>query len=419
MAQDTTKENTLVAFYNERITEPSTNDEVYGYWLFALGLVASVVGVVFFMYSGTYPRPPASEGGTYWLLREIGGVFIGVGFPLLLGGVAIRLPLRQLATRVVGVGVVLCLAAVLWFIVVYPAGGWPVSTGHTGVIGLYTVGLAAIGIASIVVPMLSRAETETESERVTREQDKAERSELEAEKAELEERTTELGADLESAREERDEAAAATEAAEAELEALRQSKARFEIYRDRGGGHRWRLRHRNGNIIATSGEAYASRQKAQQGMHSVMRNALGAAVMTIEPEDPETIEGETETDPIEIESRAEFELYEDAAGEYRWRLVHDNGNIIADSGEGYASKSNVRRAMDSVRKHAEAADYLRIDPTGFEVYRDAAGEYRWRLVHQNGEILADSGQGYASRQKARQGVDSVRDNAGEADIEEQ
>jgi uncharacterized protein YegP (UPF0339 family) len=419
MAQDTTKENTLVAFYNERITEPSTNDEVYGYWLFALGLVASVVGVVFFMYSGTYPRPPASEGGTYWLLREIGGVFIGVGFPLLLGGVAIRLPLRQLATRVVGVGVVLCLAAVLWFIVVYPAGGWPVSTGHTGVIGLYTVGLAAIGIASIVVPMLSRAETETESERVTREQDKAERSGLEAEKAELEERTTELGADLESAREERDEAAAATEAAEAELEALRQSKARFEIYRDRGGGHRWRLRHRNGNIIATSGEAYASRQKAQQGMHSVMRNALGAAVMTIEPEDPETIEGETETDPIEIESQAEFELYEDAAGEYRWRLVHDNGNIIADSGEGYASKSNVRRAMDSVRKHAEAADYLRIDPTGFEVYRDAAGEYRWRLVHQNGEILADSGQGYASRQKARQGVDSVRDNAGEADIEEQ
>ena len=417
MAQDTTKENALVSFYNERITEPSTSDEVYGYWLFVLGLVASVVGVVFFMYSGVYPRPPASEGGSYWLLREIGGVFVGVGFPLLLGGVAIRFPLRQLATRIVGVGVILCLAAVLWFIVVYPAGGWPVATGHTGVIGLYTVGLAVIGLASIVVPMLSRAETETESEREAREQDEAERSELEARKVELEEETSELEADLETTREERDDAMAATEATEAELETLRESKARFEIYKDKGGGHRWRLRHRNGNIIATSGEAYASRQKCQQGMHSVMRNALGAAVMTVGPETDET---DTEApEPIELESHAEFELYEDNAGEYRWRLVHDNGNIIADSGEGYASKSNVKRAMDSVRKHAESADYLKIDPTGFEIYRDAAGEWRWRLVHENGEILADSGQGYASRQKARQGVDSVRDNAGEADIEEQ
>jgi len=30
-----------------------------------------------------------------------------------------------------------------------------------------------------------------------------------------------------------------------------------------------------------------------------------------------------------------FELYQDRAGEYRWRLRHDNRNIIADSGEGY------------------------------------------------------------------------------------
>ncbi len=154
-------------------------------------------------------------------------------------------------------------------------------------------------------------------------------------------------------------------------------------------------------------------------MHSVMRNSIGADVLTIEPDDPEEIIEETETEPIELESQASFEIFEDKAGEWRWRLVHDNGNIIADSGEGYASKSNIKRAMDGVRKHAAAADYLRIDPTGFEVYRDAAGEWRWRLVHENGNILADSGEGYASRQKARQGIDSVRSNAGEAEIEEQ
>ncbi len=405
MAQGSTDGNALVSFYADHITEPSTNDEVYGYWVFVLGLLASVVGIALFLYSSTFTRPPASEGGTYWLLREVGVVFAGVGIPLLLGGVAIRLPLRKLATRIVGLGVVICLAAILWFITVYPASGWPTNTGHTGVIALYTIGIAIIGLASVFVPMLSRAETETASERAARE---AEERADEAARAELEE-----------ARAERDEARAASEVATAELESLKQSKARFEIYQDRGGGHRWRLRHRNGNIIATSGEAYSSRQKCQQGMHSVIRNALGAGIMKIEPDDPGTVESETETEPIEIESQAAFELYEGDAGEYRWRLRHDNGNIIADSGEGYASKSNAKRAMAGVRNHADSADYLKIDPAGFEIYRDNGGEWRWRLVHENGRILADSGEGYASRQKARQGVDSVRSNAGDAEIEEQ
>jgi len=30
--------------------------------------------------------------------------------------------------------------------------------------------------------------------------------------------------------------------------------------------------------------------------------------------------------------------YRDAAGEYRWRRIADNGNVIADSGEGYRHK---------------------------------------------------------------------------------
>lgn len=38
------------------------------------------------------------------------------------------------------------------------------------------------------------------------------------------------------------------------------------------------------------------------------------------------------------------ELYEDKHGEWRWRLVADNGAIIADGSEGYASKSNAKRA---------------------------------------------------------------------------
>ncbi|KAB1194047.1 DUF1508 domain-containing protein [Haloferax sp. MBLA0076] len=54
----------------------------------------------------------------------------------------------------------------------------------------------------------------------------------------------------------------------------------------------------------------------------------------------------------------------------------------------------------------------------FEVYVDAEGQYRWRLVHDNGNILADSGEGYASKQKAKQGIQSVKQNASEAEVVE-
>ena len=54
-------------------------------------------------------------------------------------------------------------------------------------------------------------------------------------------------------------------------------------------------------------------------------------------------------------SRASFELYEDAAGEWRWRLVHDNGNIIADGGEGYSSRQKARQGIDSVKRNARNA----------------------------------------------------------------
>jgi uncharacterized protein YegP (UPF0339 family) len=53
----------------------------------------------------------------------------------------------------------------------------------------------------------------------------------------------------------------------------------------------------------------------------------------------------------------------------------------------------------------------------FEVYEDEAGQYRWRLEHDNGTIIADSGEGYASKQKAKEGIESVKTNAPEADVE--
>ena len=53
---------------------------------------------------------------------------------------------------------------------------------------------------------------------------------------------------------------------------------------------------------------------------------------------------------------ATFEVFQDKADEWRWRLVATNGNIIADSGEGYASKQGVKRGIDSVKRSAAGAN---------------------------------------------------------------
>ncbi|MGQ4556149.1 HVO_2922 family protein [Halobellus sp. GM3] len=54
----------------------------------------------------------------------------------------------------------------------------------------------------------------------------------------------------------------------------------------------------------------------------------------------------------------------------------------------------------------------------FELFEDTAGKYRLRLVHTNGNIIADGGEGYATKQKAKQGIQSVKDNAPDAGVVE-
>ena len=49
----------------------------------------------------------------------------------------------------------------------------------------------------------------------------------------------------------------------------------------------------------------------------------------------------------------------------------------------------------------------------FEIYKDKAGEFRFRLKAANGEIIAAS-EGYSSKQGAQAGIDSVKNVAPDA-----
>ena len=55
----------------------------------------------------------------------------------------------------------------------------------------------------------------------------------------------------------------------------------------------------------------------------------------------------------------------------------------------------------------------------FELYLDRAGEFRWRLMHQNGQLIADSGEGYTTKANAINGINSVKENVPTASIDDQ
>ena len=51
----------------------------------------------------------------------------------------------------------------------------------------------------------------------------------------------------------------------------------------------------------------------------------------------------------------------------------------------------------------------------FEIYKDAAGKFRFRLRAPNGEIIA-TGEVYASKDGCQKGIESVKTNAAKAQI---
>ncbi|KQP51438.1 DUF1508 domain-containing protein [Methylobacterium sp. Leaf108] len=49
-----------------------------------------------------------------------------------------------------------------------------------------------------------------------------------------------------------------------------------------------------------------------------------------------------------------FELYRDAGGEWRWRLRAQNGNVIADCAEGYVRREDCEHGIGLVRRVGDA-----------------------------------------------------------------
>ena len=58
----------------------------------------------------------------------------------------------------------------------------------------------------------------------------------------------------------------------------------FEVYKDKGGEFRWRLRAVNKQVIATSGQGYKEKRDCMNGIESVKKNAADAKIEEVAAE---------------------------------------------------------------------------------------------------------------------------------------
>lgn len=121
---------------------------------------------------------------------------------------------------------------------------------------------------------------------------------------------------------------------------------KFEVKQVKSG-FKFNLKAGNGEIIAVS-EIYTSESTCLNGVESVRKNAPEA------PVEDQTVEN------FEQLKHPKFELYQDKAGEYRFRLKAKNGEIIA-TGESYKAKASCLNGIDSIKRNAPESPVVKIE----------------------------------------------------------
>ncbi len=108
----------------------------------------------------------------------------------------------------------------------------------------------------------------------------------------------------------------------------------------------------------------------------------------------------------------EYQVYKDKAGKFRFRLKAENNKIVAVS-EAYENKVGVLNGVESVQKNCVVAieditaEGPRIPNPKYQIFYDKACGYRFHLMAPNGEIIATS-EGYETKAGSLNGVEAVK-----------
>ena len=145
---------------------------------------------------------------------------------------------------------------------------------------------------------------------------------------------------------------------------------RLALYRD---GERVLSRDTSSSLLSGAVEAVEPVDRvapsvASKGRRLVSKAARrGRAVAETDGHVEMTQSDGTTVAALEPPAKATFEVYRGKDEKWRWRLVHDNGNVIADSGQGYSSKRAARKGIRSVKRNSLGAT---VEAVGGETERD-------------------------------------------------
>ena len=106
----------------------------------------------------------------------------------------------------------------------------------------------------------------------------------------------------------------------------------------------------------------------------------------------------------------------------KFDLKAGNGEVIATS-EVYKAEASCLKGIASVKRcclggieDQTVEGFTAVKHPKFEVYTDKAGEFRFRLKAANGQVIA-TGEGYKGKDSCLNGIESVKKNAPDAEIE--
>jgi len=118
---------------------------------------------------------------------------------------------------------------------------------------------------------------------------------------------------------------------------------------------------------------------------------------------------------------AKYQVYKDVAGKFRFRLRAENNKIVAVS-EGYEQHAGCLNGVRSVKSNCDAEiedltiEGTRISNPKYQIFYDAKCGYRFHLTARNGELIAQS-EGYQTKEGALNGINAVRTSCN-AEIED-
>jgi uncharacterized protein YegP (UPF0339 family) len=115
--------------------------------------------------------------------------------------------------------------------------------------------------------------------------------------------------------------------------------ATFEVYKDKSGAYRFRLKDDEDTLLAMSPKGFKTKTDCQKTIDAIKREAGGAVV-----DDPDAEK------KVARKVSAAFEIYKDKGGMYRFRFQGIEGMSLAIATKGYKTKEQCRDVITTIKR---------------------------------------------------------------------